>query len=124
MASKRPLRRRSTFLLLAAAVAAMTGCADGRQADDPPPSTPHNAVVTNTRKPLELISATGTVVTGTQPGCLLLDTDVKRYHLAEDRAAELQPGQKVMVTGLFDPNLLSTCEAAGPLTIDEISPAG
>lgn len=102
----------------------MTGCADGRQADAPSPSTPDYPVITNTREPLELVHATGTVVAGTQPGCLLLETDVKRYHLAGDRAAELEPGQKVMVTGLFDPNLLSTCDAAAPLTIDEISPAG
>lgn len=115
-----PVRRRigSFFVLAAAAVA--TGCGDNPSGGDQPPrSTPETA----TAAPMELIRTVGTVVTGDEPGCLLLDTGTRRYHLVGGAEATLEVGQEVTVTGLADPNTASTCAQATPLTIEKIDPA-
>lgn len=114
------LRYRFASVVMAATVTA--GCASGRPAEDtrqPEQSTPASA----TDLPRELIRTAGTVVTGAEPGCLLLDNGLRRYHLVGGAEAGLEPGQEVTVTGLTDPNTTSTCEQSTPLTIDKVEPA-
>jgi hypothetical protein len=107
------------FLVLMAAATLLTGCGGQSNGDQPPQSTPEAA----TSAPMELIRTVGTVMNGAEPGCLLLDTGVRRYHLVGGAEATLEVGQKVTVTGLADPNTASSCEQATPLTIDKIEPA-
>lgn len=108
-----------SFAVVAAATV-LAGCGDGRsggtQSSESSPEGP-------TLAPMELIRTVGTVVNGAEPGCLLLDTGTRRYHLKGGAEATLEVGQKVSVTGLADPNITSTCEQATPLTIDKIDPA-
>lgn len=100
------------------AIAVTAGCADSPSAD-PTPSEPN----TTTGVPLEFVRVTGTVVSGTEPGCLLLDTAVRRYQLVGGGDTPLAPGQQVTVTGLADPNTTSSCEQTIPLTVSDVDPA-
>lgn len=119
MVSKQ-VRRQLCFFAAVAAATLLTGCGGQSNGDQAPRSTPDAA----TLAPMELIRSEGTVVNGEEPGCLLLDTGVRRYHLVGGAEATLEVGQKVTVTGLADPNTTSTCEQATPLTIDKIEPPG
>jgi hypothetical protein len=108
-----------SFVVAAAVLTA--GCAEGADGQEDPTSTEQAAP---TEAPLELVRVTGTVVSGAEPGCLLLDNGVRRYHLVGGGETALEPGQTVTVTGRADPNTTSICEQTTPLTIDEVVPAG
>ncbi len=54
---------------------------------------------------------TGTVVAGTETGCLLLAAeDGKTYLLIGGRPAVLRPGERVEVVGARDDTSVSTCQ--------------
>jgi hypothetical protein len=113
-----PQSRRRIAWFVTAAAAITAGCADG-----PRLSEQNTPATSATQAPLELVRVAGTVVSGAEPGCLLLDTEVRRYHLVGGDVTALEPGQKVMVTGLADPNTTSSCEQTTPLTVSEVDPA-
>jgi hypothetical protein len=118
MVSKHVRRGLCLFVAVAGATL-LAGC--GESSGEQAPQSTSKAV---TLAPMELIRTEGTVVNGEEPGCLMLDTGVRRYHLVGGAEATLEVGQKVTVTGLADPNTTSTCEQATPLTIDKIEPPG
>jgi hypothetical protein len=103
------------------AIAVTAGCADSPPAD-PTLSEPNTPTTSATGAPLEFVRVTGTVVSGAEPGCLLLDTAIRRYQLVGGGDTALSPGQQVTVTGLVDPNTIS-CEQTIPLTVSEVDPA-
>ena len=122
MVKEPSVRFRYRFASFVMATTVTAGCASGPQAGgtrQSEQSTPASA----TDLPRELIRTAGTVVDGTEPGCLLLDNGIRRYHLVGGAEAGLEPGQEVTVTGLADPNTTSTCEQTTPLTIDKVEPA-
>jgi hypothetical protein len=120
MNRKPPTHRqhRVVSIVVAATVAAGCGGPTPRDTQLSTPSTPP----TPTEFPPELIRTAGTVVSGAEPDCLILETVVRRYHLVNGAEAGLKPGQEVTVTGLADPNTTSTCEQTTPLTIDKAEP--
>jgi hypothetical protein len=68
--------------------------------------------------------ATGRVVEGVEPNCLLLDAEGgKRYLLVGGDRGELRAGARVAVTGRADPNLISTCQEGEPLVVSAIEAA-
>jgi Protein of unknown function (DUF5818) len=70
------------------------------------------------------VTLTGTVRTGVEPGCLLLDADGGRpYLLVGGERAALRPGARVAVTGRVERDLLSTCQQGEPLVVASIEPA-
>lgn len=127
MISPLPLRLRHGFVLPVVAVmtTVVAGCSgytpaeeqrDTEQSTSSPPATTYAT-------PPEVVRATGTVVEGTQPGCLLLESVVKRYQLLGDKAAGLDAGQEVQVTGMVDPTIPSTCPNSIALTVSDVVPA-
>ncbi|WP_133901013.1 hypothetical protein [Actinophytocola oryzae] len=78
---------------------------------------------TTTTARQELTRVTGTITSSDVPGCLLLDAQIRQYQLVGDRAAGLQPGTRMTVTGLADPNTPGACGNSIPLTVDEAVPA-
>jgi hypothetical protein len=124
MVKKSPfqLRHRFASLVVVAAAAVTTACADGPPVPDARQSE-QSTPTTATKVPLEVVLVMGTVMAGAEPGCLLLDTGVRRYHLVGGAEAALEPGQEVTITGTADPNTTSTCEQTTPLTVEKIDPA-
>jgi hypothetical protein len=115
-------RSRNRFVSVAVVVTATVavGCAGAPRPDDGVEQSAQ-VVPEVTTQPPELIRSAGTVVSGPEPGCLLLDTGMRTYHLLGEAAADLAPGQEVTVTGMNDPNVTS-CGDSTPLTITEVVP--
>lgn len=113
-------------LVLALVVA---GCAGSRAGGNPPTTTTADSVVeTGAAQPAaELVRMTGAVVSGTEPGCFLLDTGFTRYVLIGGDQAELmlavETEEQVTVTGQAYSRTPTTCTGGTPLEIQEIVPA-
>ena len=89
-----------------------------------PTTLPGNPPATKQTPPAGEVTATGTVVEGVEPNCLLLDAENGgRYLLIGGRRAELRPGRRVAVTGRVDRDLLSTCQQGEPLVVASIERA-
>jgi hypothetical protein len=107
-----------------AAAAVTAGCASSPPAEDPRQPEQTTPTATATEAQLELVRVAGTVVSGAERGCLLLNTETRRYHLTGgDSETTLEPGQEVTVTGLADMSTTSSCEQTIPLTVSEVDPA-
>ncbi|UJW31569.1 hypothetical protein L3Q67_41455 [Saccharothrix sp. AJ9571] len=110
--SARRIRQQAALGLAVALVTTASACAGGTPSTDPPPPGE-----------IEEMRVTGTVVTGVEPGCLLLDTGTTRYLLVGGDQTRLGPRQRVTVTGLAEPGTPTTCMEGIPLAVDEIHPA-
>ncbi|MEU4378948.1 hypothetical protein [Micromonospora echinofusca] len=77
----------------------------------PPPPRPSNAP---TKPPTGGTTLTGTVTSGVEPNCLLLDN----YLLVGGPRDLLKPGAKVTVTGRVQRDLLTTCQQGTPFLVE------
>lgn len=121
---------RSRLALAVAAVGILAaGCGGGPPpgVDVPPsPGSPQEVTTSPTGPPApenDVVRATGTVVAGVEPGCLLLDNGEVRYLLLgdnDDNDDKLVPGHRVTVTGVADPGTPTTCMEGIPLRVTEI----
>lgn len=66
-----------------------------------------------------LSSLTGTVTTGVEPNCLLIDGFLL---IGGDRAV-LKPGARVTVTGRVDRDVVTTCQQGTPFVVTRAAPA-
>ena len=75
----------------------------------------------------ELVRVTGTVVSGAQDGCLLLDTGFSRYVLLGGDQAQLTQAaeneDEITVTGQSNSPASSSCTGGIPLAVDKVVPA-
>ena len=67
-----------------------------------------------TAPPPGVLTLTGTVSSGVEPGCLLLDS----YLLLGGPADVLKPGARVTVTGQAQPDLMTTCQQGTPFVVE------
>lgn len=120
--------------LLTAVVAvafAAAGCAAGSSTDGDTQGTPtrNDALSTGATGPAtELVRVTGTVITGEQPGCVLLDTGFTTYVLLGGDKAAIEDAvaneEEVTVTGQANATSpATTCTEATPLAIQKFTPA-
>ena len=116
--------------LLTAVAFAAAGCTagtTGRDTDGTP--TRNDALSTGAAQPAtELVRVTGTVVTGEQPGCLLLDTGFTTYVLLGGDKAAIEDAEEneeeVTVTGQAHTTTPpTTCTEGIPLAIQQFTPA-
>ncbi len=61
-----------------------------------------------------VLTLTGTVSSGVEPGCLLLDS----YLLLGGPGDVLKPGARVTVTGQAQPDLITTCQQGTPFVVE------
>jgi hypothetical protein len=66
-----------------------------------------------------LITVTGTVTAGVEPGCLLLGT----YLLVGGPTDVVREGARVTVTGRVEAELATTCQQGVPLRVEDARPA-
>lgn len=59
----------------------------------------------------------GTVTEGVEQGCLLLASPDGDYLLVGGDRSVLRPGSQVVVTGVVEPDLLTTCQQGMPLRV-------
>ncbi|MBQ1074549.1 hypothetical protein KBX06_15440 [Micromonospora sp. C31] len=81
----------------------------------PPPPRPSNGP---TKPPAGGTTLTGTVTSGVEPNCLLLDS----YLLVGGPRDLLKPGTKVTVTGKVQRDLLTTCQQGTPFLVETARP--
>lgn len=63
---------------------------------------------------------TGTVSKGTEPGCLMLESDGEKYQLTGDKARKLKAGMKVEVTGRISDDAMTTCMEGRVFEVDSV----
>lgn len=106
----------------------MTGCAGksntgGTTPAETTPGSPAPTVSTAT----ELVRVTGTVVDGTQPDCLVLDTGFSRYVLVGGDRADLAQAaenqEEITVTGQAHTPARTSCSGGIPLAVEKVVPA-
>jgi Protein of unknown function (DUF5818) len=106
------------------------GAATGGSAPTTAPGTLPAAPTTSAPSPTTApgsgrhrLTATGTLRDGVEPGCLLLEADQGTvYLLVGGDRGKLAAGNKVQVTGMLAPDLLSTCQEGKPLLVSSIKP--
>ena len=86
----------------------------GPPASPPPSSTSHPGEIT----------ASGAVVAGVEPGCLLLDTGNAEYLLLGGDRTRLEPGHRVEVRGTPHPGTPTTCMQGIPFEVRDVSRPG
>jgi hypothetical protein len=70
------------------------------------------------------ITATGTVVAGIEPGCMVLHTDQgQNYLLVGGDRGKLREGARVQVRGRLLRELVSTCQQGLPLQVASVAAA-
>ncbi len=112
-------------LSVAAVAVFAAGCGSGAPPGVDVPATTETAPeVTTSQTENEVVRATGEVVAGVEPGCLLLDNGEIRYLLLGGDRDQLRPGRRVAVSGVADPGTPTTCMEGIPLHVTEVSPAG
>lgn len=80
----------------------------------PPSSTP---LSTSPSRALDATTVRGTVSTGVEQGCVLLDTGTTQYLLLGADPAIAVAGAQVEVTGKADPGAMTTCQQGTPFTV-------
>ena len=65
----------------------------------------------------------GTVSTGVEAGCLLLTAPDGVYLLVGGDRGLLRAGETVVVTGVVDRHLVTTCQQGIPLVVSSVGPA-
>lgn len=120
----------ATAACTAAFALTAAGCADGSAAGNGDSSTPtrNEALSPGPAQPAtELVRVSGTVVSGAEPGCKLLDAGGAKYVLlGGDRAAieEAEENEvEVTVTGQAHTPTPTTCTEGVPLAIQQFTPA-
>jgi hypothetical protein len=119
-------------LLLAAAL--LGACADQDGGDGgaaggattTTPATVPETAPTTTPPPAagSAITATGTLVAGIEPGCMVLHTDQgQNYLLVGGDRGKLREGARVQVRGRLLRDLLSTCQQGLPLQVASVAAA-
>lgn len=63
---------------------------------------------------------TGELVSGVEPGCLLLETDSGQYLLFGEAADQLRAGGTVTLRGRVHHNMMSTCQQGTPFEVTEV----
>jgi hypothetical protein len=135
-----PVPRTLAGLLLVAAL--LAACADsdaggaapsGGSSTTAPTTSPETApsvpvTPTTTTAPTgggPLVTATGTIRAGVEPGCTLLVADQgPTYLLFGGDRGRLREGMRVQVTGRVRPDLLSICQEGQPLQVTSSKAAG
>ncbi|GAA0734080.1 hypothetical protein Drose_32075 [Dactylosporangium roseum] len=126
------------FGLVALAALALAGCgsADGSDPVGAPPSTaaappspspstssesasPTGSAVPS-RPAAGAITVTGQVRDGVEPGCVLLAVGDKSYLLLGGDRAKLRSGTTLTVTGVPQPDMLTTCQQGLPFQVVSI----
>jgi hypothetical protein len=123
------LRRPVVVLSAITLAAALAGCASSRTggaAGDTP--TANGAISTGITQPSgELVRVSGTVVSGEEPGCLLLDTGFTTYVLLGGDQAALalaeEDEEPITVTGQAHTPTPTACTEGVPLKIEKVTPA-
>lgn len=90
-------------------------------APPPPSSTPLSA---SPSRALDATTVRGTVSTGVEPGCVLLDTGTTQYLLLGADPAIAVAGAEVEVTGKPDPGAMTTCQQGTPFTVTRTQRSG
>lgn len=117
------MRITSTLAATAVLAAVAAGCADdGPPTEEPPPET--ESTTDSPPATDEVVRATGTVVKGVEPGCLLLETGEARYLLLGGDRSLLEPGRRLTVTGFAAVGKPTTCMEGIPLEVADITPTG
>ncbi|MCP2246088.1 hypothetical protein [Lentzea aerocolonigenes] len=84
----------------------------------PAPPTPSPTLLsTSPSRALDLMTVRGTVSTGVEPGCVLLDTGSTQYLLLGADPAIAVAGAQVEVTGKPDPGGMTTCQQGTPFAV-------
>jgi hypothetical protein len=117
--------------LLTAVAFAAVGCAAGTSTGNGTQDTParNDALSADVTGPAtELVRVTGTVVTGEQDGCVLLDTGFTTYVLLGGDKAVIEDAveneDEVTVTGQANATTpATTCTEGTPLAIQKFTPA-
>jgi len=68
------------------------------------------------------VVATGTVQSGVEPGCLILETGKERFVLLAKDKSKLTAGSKVEVTGVRTSGQISYCQQGTPLEVRSVRP--
>lgn len=123
-----PHRRNPMPAIVATVVAAvaLAGCAGAPAGGTASTRTTQDDPASATAVP-ELVRVTGTVVSGVQDGCLLLDTGFSRYVLLGGDQAQLTQAaeneDEITVTGQANSPASSSCTGGTPLAVDKVVPA-
>lgn len=78
----------------------------------PPPTLP--------TPPTGELTLTGDVVSGVEPGCVLLDTGAGQFLLIGSAADDVQVGTTATVRGTVRADLATTCQQGTPLEVAEV----
>lgn len=112
----------SLVLLVTAACGETGGRGTQPRSDDPasdsftaPPSAPSDKGLART--------LTGTVEEGVEHGCWILRAADREYLLVGMDPAQLRVGSRVVVSGVLEPDLVTTCQQGTPFKVREIRPA-
>ncbi|MFD8499878.1 hypothetical protein [Amycolatopsis sp. NPDC059657] len=111
------LRGRATGVvpgLLASAV--LLGC--GAEPGAPAPSPSQTSAPLPATSPPAVITVTGTIIEGVEPGCLVLTTGSALYLLIGGARAALVPGRTATVRGRPRPGLATTCQQGVPFEVE------
>jgi hypothetical protein len=135
------MRTRHVFLTAVAVLAVSAGCAassDGPSAGSPgstgttpSPTTSAGTLPVPTSPPVKPsvpageITVTGTVVSGVEPNCWVLQGEGQSYLLIPGSGARpnWSEGAKVKVKGRVKPDQMTTCMQGIPLEVISVTPA-
>jgi hypothetical protein len=101
------------------------GAAGGATTTTTPATVPETAPTT-TPPPAagSAVTATGTLVAGIEPGCMVLHTDQgQNYLLVGGDRGKLREGARVQVRGRLLRDLVSTCQQGLPLQVASVAVA-
>ncbi len=118
-------RRLGPFLCLF--ILLLTGCTAGAERTPEPslPTASPSSPATSSPRPSGGVGlrVTGTVQAGVEPGCLLLAVaDDDTYLLLGEAARDLEPGARVRVTGVPQPDAITFCQQGTPLQVSQVEP--
>jgi hypothetical protein len=119
------------------ALAVASGCDSGKQPSATPsgpavspsevPSgsapgagTPSDPVSSEKPDKDDIVELRGTVEAGVEPGCLILQSGGKTYGLYGGDPNVLKAGAKVVVRGLPQPDMVTTCQQGIPFQVAEV----
>jgi hypothetical protein len=67
-----------------------------------------------------MVELRGTIEAGVEPGCLILRSGGKTYGLYGDDPKLLKVGVAVMVRGVEQPDMVTTCQQGIPFRVTEV----
>lgn len=135
------MRTRTTAVLLTAlAGLLLAGCGNGPTDADPPdqpptetpappvtppvtppvPSPPVTPPPVPPAPPEGEVTLTGEVISGVEPGCVLLETDAGQFLLFGEAAEQVQVGATATVRGEAKPDMATTCQQGVPFEVSAV----